>query len=121
MNILNAHYFLRQKLVINQEIFLNSYIPKFNLRLASAIDLGRVYLRINPKFRLKRNINFNISSASKLRLKLNLRLNIKEVDYQKSKINIHIMKLTRLKTHDPYTLENRDMLSLESMDGEKFI
>jgi len=86
MSILKAHYFLREKLSINQEMFLNSYVLKCKLRLASTLGLGHLHLRINPKCELKRNINFNIVGASKLRLKLNLRLNIKEVDYQKSKI-----------------------------------
>ena len=31
------------------------------------------------------------------------------------------IKLIRLKTHDPFILENRDMLTLSSMDGEKFL
>jgi len=39
MNILNAHYFLREKLSINQEMFLNSYVLKCKLRLASFINL----------------------------------------------------------------------------------
>lgn len=120
MNILKTHYLLRQKLILNREIFKNFCVPKLKLRLAPTIDLGKVYLQINLKFRLKRSINFNISSASKLQLKLSLRLNAKDVNYHSSKVNIHMMKLIRLKTHDPYTLENRDILLLESMDGEKF-
>lgn len=121
MNILNAHYLLRQKLIINQEIFLNSYRLKCKLRLAFTLGLGHLCFKINPKCELKRSINFNTSSAYKLQLKLSLRLNAKDVNYYSSKVNIHMMKLIKLKTHDPYTLENRDMLSLESMDGEKFI
>jgi len=121
MSILKAHYFLREKLSINQEIFLNSYILKCKLRLASTLGLGHLCFKINPKCELKRSINFNILDAYKLQLKLSLRLNAKDLNYYRSKVNIHMMKLVRLKTHDPYTLENRDMLSLKSMDGEKFI
>ncbi len=99
MNVLNTRYFLRQRLYINQGNADLIYNPRYLLRLKSDIEIPSPELLINPRFKLKSELKFYTCNVLKAYIKLNL----------------------RLKTHDPYSLENRDSLSLSNMDGEKFL
>lgn len=39
----------------------------------------------------------------------------------KSSATAHLIKMTKLKTHDPSILRNRDVMKLSDMDGEIMI
>lgn len=121
MNILNTHYLLRSHLAINKgnaEFFCK---PKYLLHLNLSIHSPSPKLLINPKFKIKAKTNFYIINDNKVYIRLNQRLKMNDKNYSKVTINPHLIKLIRLKTHDPFILENRDMLTLSSMDGEKFL
>lgn len=121
MNILSSHYLLRQRLYINRGNADLIYKPKYLLRLKSDIEIPSPELLINPRFKLKSELKFYTCNVLKAYIKLNLRLKMNDKNYSKSTANLHLIKFTRLKTHDPYSLENRDSLSLSNMDGEKFL
>lgn len=121
MNILNTHYLLRSHLAINKgnaEFFCK---PKYLLHLNLSIHSPFPKLLINPKFKIKAKTNFYIINDNKVYIRLNQRLKMNDKNHSKVTINPHLIKLIRLKTHDPFILENRDMLTLSSMDGEKFL
>ncbi len=121
MNVLNTRYLLRQRLYISQGNADLIYNPRYLLRLKSGIEISSPELLINPKFKLKSKVKVYISNVSKSYIKLNLRMKMNDKNYSKSTANLHLIKFTRLKTHDPYSLENRDSLSLANMDGKKFL
>ena len=121
MAILNFHYILRINLAIdkgNTELFCKS---KYLMHLIFSITSPPPKLSINPKSKVKTKANLYLFNILKTNIKLNLRLKIQDKNYSKSTINLHMIKLIRLKTHDPYTIENRDMLKLSNMDGEKIL
>lgn len=121
MNILNTHYLLRSHLAINKgnaEFFCK---PKYLLHLNLSIHSPSPKLLINPKFKIKAKTNFYIINDNKVNIRLNQRIKMNDKNHSKVTINPHLIKLIRLKTHDPFILENRDMLTLSSMDGEKFL
>lgn len=121
MNVLNTRYLLRQRLYISQGNADLIYNPRYLLRLKSDIEIPSPELLINPRFKLKSELKFYTCNVLKAYIKLNLRLKMNDKNYSKSTANLHLIKFTRLKTHDPYSLENRDSLSLSNMDGEKFL
>ena len=123
MNILNTHYLLRSHLAINKgnaEFFCK---PKYLLHLNLSIHSPSPKLLINPKskVKIKAKTNFYIINDNKVYIRLNQRLKMNDKNHSKVTINPHLIKLIRLKTHDPFILENRDMLTLSNMDGEKFL
>ena len=121
MNIIKTHYLLRQKLNINEGKLQFLCNRKYFMRLIPKINIYPPKFLINPKFRIKSRAKFYIFNLSKNYIHLNLRLKMNDKNYSKSTVNLHMIKLTRLKTHDPYTLESRDTLSLSAMDGEKIL
>lgn len=121
MNIIKTHYLLRQNLNINEGKPEFLFKPKYLMRLIPKINIYPPKLLTNPKFRMKSRAKFYIFNLSKNYIHLNLRLKMNDKNYSKSTVNLHMIKLTRLKTHDPYTLENRDTLRLSAMDGEKIL
>ena len=121
MAILNFHYILRINLAIdkgNTEFFCKS---KYLMHLIFSITSPPPKLSINSKSKVKTKANLYLFNILKTNIKLNLRLKIQDKNYSKSTINLHMIKLILLKTHDPYTIENRDMLKLSNMDGEKIL
>lgn len=121
MNILKTHYLLRRNLLINMGEINNLYRQKYKLRLDTNIDIKPAQIKINIKSLVKLRPQISIINSLKTNLKSQLKLSIKHRDYSKSTVNIHMIKLLRLKTHDPYALENRDLLTLSNMDGEKIL
>lgn len=121
MKILNAHYLLRRSLGINQGKTQNFYNIMSRLKLAAIIDLKSTKIKIYTRFSKKSKANLNEFNHSKVYIRLNLRLKTNHRDYSKNTVNLHTVKLIRLKTHDPYALENRDMLTLGNMDEEKIL
>ena len=121
MNILNTHYLLRSHLAINKgnvEFFCK---PKYLLHLKLNIHSLSPKLLINPKSKVKTKAKFHVTNDNKVYIRLNQRLKMNNKSSFKVTINPHLIKLIRLKTHDPFILENRDMLTLSNMDGEKFL
>lgn len=120
MKILNSHYLLKQRLKINKGNAEFFYIPKYLMHLVLDINSSPKLL-INPKSKIKTKIKVYILNNNHLYMRLSQKLKSYDKNYFKYTITPHMIKLTRLKTHDPYTLENRDMLTLSNMDGEKIL
>ena len=121
MNILNTHYLLRSHLAINKgdaEFFCK---PKYLLHLNLSIHSPSPKLLINPKSKVKTKAKIHVTNDNKVNIHSNQRLKMNDKNHSKVTINPHLIKLIRLKTHDPFILENRDMLTLSNMDGEKFL
>lgn len=121
MNILNAHYLLRQRLSINSGKPDFFYISKYIIHLTPQFYVSPAEFLTKPKFRIKFKTKFYILNTSKIHARSKLRLKMHDKNYSKSTVNLHMIKLTKLQTHDPYTLENRDTLTLADMDGEKIL
>lgn len=121
MNILNSHYLLKQRLKINKGSVGFFYIPKYLMHLVLNINPSSPKLLVNPKSKIKTKTKVYILNNNHVYMRLSQKLKSHDKNYFKYTINPHMIKLTRLKTHDPYTLENRDMLTLSNMDGEKIL
>ena len=121
MNILNTHYLLRSHLAINKgdaEFFCK---PKYLLHLNLSIHSPSPKLLINPKSKVKTKAKIHVTNNNKVNIRLNQRIKMNDKNHSKVTINPHLIKLIRLKTHDPFILENRDMMTLSNMDGEKIL
>ncbi len=121
MNILNTHYLLRSHLAINKgdaEFFCK---PKYLLHLNLSIHSPSPKLLINPKSKVKIKAKIHVTNDNKVNIRLNQRIKMNDKNHSKVTINPHLIKLIRLKTHDPFILENRDMMTLSNMDGEKIL
>ena len=121
MNILNSHYLLKQCLKINKGSAKFFYIPKYLMHLVLDINSSSPKLLINPKSKIKTKTKVYILNNNHVYMRLSQKLKSHDKNYFKYTITPHMIKLTRLKTHDPYTLENRDMLTLSNMDEEKIL
>lgn len=121
MNILNSHYLLKQRLKINKGSAEFLYVPKYLMHLVLNINLSSPKLLINPKYKIKTKTKVYIMNNNHVYIRLSQKFKSYNKNYFRYTINPHMIKLIRLKTHDPYTLENRDMLTLSNMDGEKIL
>lgn len=121
INILNSHYLLKQRLKINKGSAGFFYIPKYLMHLVLNINPSSPKFLVNPKSKIKTKIKVYILNNNHLYMRLSQKLKSYDKNYLKYTITPHMIKLIRLKTHDPYTLENRDMLTLSNMDGEKIL
>ncbi len=121
MNILNFHYLLKQRLKINKGSAGFFYVPKYLMHLVLDINPSYLNLLINLKSKVKTKTKVYILNNNHVYMRLSQKFKSYDKNYFKYTITPHMIKLTRLKTHDPYTLENRDMLTLSNMDGEHFL
>lgn len=121
MKILSSHCLLRQKLSTNQggtHLFCS---PKYCIHTSARFNSSQIKFQIIPKFKLKLQTKFHDLNNSKFIFRFTQRLTMHEKTYSKDSVKLHMIKTVKLKTHDLYTLENRDNLTLSEMDGEKFL
>lgn len=121
IKILNSHYLLKQRLKINKGSAGFFYIPKYLMHLVLDINSSSPKLLVSSKSKVKTKTKVYILNNNHVYMQLSQKLKSYDKNYFKYTIIPHMIKLIRLKTHDPYTLENRDMLTLSNMDEEKIL
>lgn len=97
------------------------YVSKYLMHLVLNINLSYPKFLVNPKSKVKTKTTVYILNSNHVYIRLSQKLKSYDKNYFRYTITPHMIKLIRLKTHDPYTLENRDMLTLSNMDGEKIL
>ena len=73
------------------------------------------------KSNLKSRVRFKDYQKSKFKLRCAIRVQMRDKTCFKGNATAHLIKMTRLKTHDPFILRNRDAMRLSDMDGEIII
>ena len=73
------------------------------------------------KSNLKSRISLDDYQKSKFKLHSKMCIQMRDKTYSKSVSQAHLIKMTKLKTHDPFILRNRDIMKLSDMDGKIII
>ena len=64
---------------------------------------------------------FKDYQKSKAKVCYAMRVQMRDKTYVRSVAQAHLIRMTKLKTHDPFILINRDAMRLDDMDGEIII
>ena len=92
-----------------------------SLHFKSQILQMPTILNVAIKSNLKSRISFDDYQNSKFKLHSKMRVQMVDKTYSKRVSQAHLIKMTKLKTHDPFILRNRGVMKLSDMDGEIII
>lgn len=114
--VYNVYLDIYAFLILNNNIIISS-IPKLQTQIKDILintDINSLYLfRMNQYKEVLISIPFSIIANIRNRFRFSFTILIPNF----TDFVIAIATLLKLETHDPYTLENRDVLTLGEMDG----
>ena len=116
-----AHYLLRNRINMGSQTINISENLNSSLHLKSRISVMPTVLNAVIKSNLKSRARFKDYQKSRFKLRLGVRVQMRDKTCFKSSATAHLIKMTKLKTHDPFILRNRDVMKLSDMDGEIMI
>lgn len=121
MEVLHTHYTFRNRINMGSQTINISENLSSSLHLKSRISEMPTVLNAVIKSKLKSRISLDDYQKSKFKLHSKMRVQMKDKTCFKSSATAHLIKMTKLKTHDPFILRNRDIMKLSDMDGEIII
>ncbi len=121
MEVLHTHYTFRNHINMSSQTINVSENLRSSLHLKPRILEMPTVLNADIKSKLKSNISLKDYQESKFKLHSKMRVQMRDKTYSKSITQAHLIKMTKLKTHDPFILRNRDVMKLSDMDGEIII
>ncbi len=121
MNVLHTHYTFRNRVNMSSQTINISENLRSSLHLKSQILEMPTILNVDIKSKLKSRISLDDYQKSKFKSHCKMRIQMRDKTYSKSISQAHLIKMTKLKTHDPFILRNRDVMKLGDMDGEIMI
>ena len=121
MDVLNTHYTFRNRINMgNQTINIFENL-RSNLHFKPQILEMPTVLNAAIKSNLKSKTTFKDYQKSKFKIHSKMRIQMRDKTCFKSSATAHLIRMTKLKTHDPFILRNRDAMRLDDMDGEIII
>lgn len=121
MNVLHTHYTLRNRINMGNQTVGISENLRSSLHFKPQILGMSTILNVDIKSKLKSRISLDDYQKSKFELRCAIRVQMRDKTCFKSSATAHLIKMTKLKTHDPFILRNRDAMRLSAMDGEIII
>ena len=121
MEVLHTHYTFRNHINMSSQTINISKNLKLSLHLKPRILEMPTVLNAAIKSNLKSKITLKDYQKSKFKLRCAIRVQMRDKTCFKSSATAHLIKMTKLKTHDPFILRNRDDMRLSDMDGEIII
>ena len=121
MEVLHTHYTFRNRINMSSQAINISESLSLSLHLKPQILGMPTVLNAVIKSNLKSRISLDDYQKSKFKLHIKMRVQMRDKTYSKSVSQAHLIKMTKLKTHDPFILRNRDIMKLGDMDGEIII
>ncbi len=121
MHVLHTHYTFRNYVNMSNQTINISENLRSSLHLKPRILEMPTVLNAVIKSNLKSKITLKDYQKSKFKLHSKMCIQMRDTTYSKSISQAHLIKMTKLKTHDPFILRNRDVMKLGDMDGEIMI
>ena len=121
MEVLHTHYTFRNRINMGNQVINISENLRSSLRLKSRILEMPTVLNVVIKSNLKSKITLKDYQKSRFKLRLGVCVQMRDKTCFKSSATAHLIKMTKLKTHDPFILRNRGVMNLSDMDGEIII
>ena len=121
MEVLHTHYLLRNRINMDSQTINISENLRSSLHLKSRIFGMPTVLNAAIKSNLKSRVRFKDYQKSKAKVCYAMRVQMRDKTCFKSSATAHLIRMTNLKTHDPFILRNRDAMRLDDMDGEIII
>ena len=121
MDVLHTHYTFRNRINMGSQTINISENLNSSLHLKSRISETPIVLDLVIKLKLKSSISLKDDQKSKFKLYSKMRVQMKDKTCFKSSATAHLIKMTKLKTHDPFILRNRDVMKLSDIDGKIII
>ncbi len=121
MEVLHTHYTFRNRINMSSQTINISENLRLSLHLKPRILEMSTVLNAVIKSNLKSRVRFKDYQKSKFKLRCAIRVQMRDKTCFKGNATAHLIKMTKLKTHDPFILRNRDIMKLGDMDGEIII
>ena len=121
MNVLHTHYTFRNRINMGNQTINISEILRSSLHFKPQILEMSTVLNVAAKANLKLKIAIEDYQKSKAKARYAMRVQMRDKTYFKGSATAHLIKMAKLKTHDPFILRNRDIIKLGDMDGEIII
>ena len=121
MEVLHTHYTFRNRINMSSQTINISENLRLSLHLKPRILEMSTVLNAFIKSNLKSRVRFKDYQKSKFKLRCAIRVQMRDKTCFKGNATAHLIKMTKLKTHDPFILRNRDIMKLGDMDGEIII
>ena len=121
MHVLHTHYTFRNRINMGSQTINISENLRSSLHLKPRILEIPTVLNAVIKSNLKSRVRFKDYQKSRFKLRLGVRVQMRDKTCFKSSATAHLIKMTKLKTHDPFILRNRDIMKLGDMDGKIII
>ena len=121
MHVLHTHYTFRNYVNMSNQTINISENLRSSLHLKPRILEMPTVLNAVIKSNLKSKITLKDYQKSKFKLHSKMCIQMRDTTYSKSISQAHLIKMTKLKTHDQFILRNRDVMKLSDMDGEIMI
>ncbi|MDO4200034.1 MAG: hypothetical protein Q4D57_04710 [Clostridia bacterium] len=121
MNVLHTHYTFRNRINMGNQTINISENLRLNLHFKPQILEMSTVLNAAVKSNLKSKTTFKDYQKSRFKLCCGMRVQMRDKTCFKSSAAAHLIRMTKLKTHDPFILRNRDAMQLDDMDGEIII
>lgn len=118
MEVLHTHYTFRNRINMGSQTVGIYENLRSSLHLKPRILEMPTVLNAVIKSNLKSIISLDDYQKSKFKLRCAIRVQMRDKTCFKSSATAHLIKMTKLKTHDPFILRNRDIMKLSDMDGE---
>ena len=121
MHVLHTHYTFRNRINMGNQAINIAENLRSSLHFKSQILQMPTVLNAAIKLNLKSKITLKDYQKSRFKLRLGVYVQMKDKTCFKSSATAHLIKMTKLKTHDPFILRNRGVMKLSDMDGEIII
>lgn len=121
MNVLHTRYTFRNRVNMGNQTINISKILRSNLHFKPQILQMPTVLNAAIKSNLKSKTAFKDYQKSKAKVCYAIRVQMRDKTCFKSSATAHLIRMTKLKIHDPFILRNRDAMRLDDMDGEIII
>ena len=121
MHVLHTHYTFRNYVNMSNQTINISENLRSSLHLKPRILEIPTVLNATIKSNLKSKSAFKDYQKSKFKTRCAIRVQMQDKTCFKGNATAHLIKMTKLKTHDPFILRNRDIMKLGDMDGEIMI
>ena len=119
--VTSAHYLLRNRINMGNQTLNISQKLKSNLHFKLRISETPIVLGLVIKLKLKSSISLKDDQKSKFKLYSKMRVQMKDKTCFKDNSEAHLIKMTKLKIHDPFILRSRDVMKLSDIDGKIII
>ena len=121
MNVLHTHYTFRNRTNMGNQTINISKILRSSLHFKPQILEMSTVLNAAVKSNLKSKTAFKDYQNSKFKARCAICVQMQDKTCFKGNATAHLIKMTKLKTNDPFILRKRDAMRLGDMDGEIII